>query len=785
MISRRLLRLTFLLLSFLPMGCRLANQSWKPSPRTDLQHTGLFVAAERAASNDQTPGKIDSTVLDLITDKPFVIEFDDEGELWQPPGRRVDRAGRAIGVGASIGSGKPPAPGEESGYLGQLDAARQAIRMVKRTGREVTLVIYVHGWRNNARDDSPNFEAFTELVRASRRLANNSEEPVPIGIYIGWRGTPLSVMRDLNDTDLVKVINEAPMIATFWNRLDTADRVGRPAFTQTVLSLAAEAKRGDLLPLSITQERKEKIEANLKAKLNAPVFKQSKVIIVGHSMGGRVVERAVAQAIIGSLFARAPVVIAKRTTLDENIKKSRELADAIGKNSKARPCLKTIIDDLKKRERAQEDARETLAGFTKAVAKAKEQLERDWKDAQDELNKIFVGYPGGLFPDAAKGAVVRQVRGEAWPDQKALTSALDDQVRLLQLLLAEVGSPKPAASTVDTDLAQERVTFLQGAIPNRAKKLHDKIASHQGPPLDQKIKDAEAAVATAVAKVTEVSAAETEVKQLNVELKRLQNESLTKAFEASQLRQEIAEPPADLVLLLNPASDSIFSRQIVEAMRDPLISPYFELANNRARPWLISVSSKKDSATTTIYKWGAIPSLLTRDYRPIESDGYNQFEHFSTPAPHNKHLQTHLAKLKFVREEEAKTKKPIVTGAVSKVLIEASGAPLDDDDKNFLPWLKLNLNETALTDALKKLLPNNPELPFADSPSITRAIFTPDGVFELVPEERALSQPGYWVINVDGRLIKDHNDIFTRGPISLIAGLLRMSAALEPRGLEE
>jgi pimeloyl-ACP methyl ester carboxylesterase len=165
------------------------------------------------------------------------IEFDDDGRLIDP----VQEA-KALSL---IEHAKKTAPG----------------------GKVITLV-YVHGWRNNASEakaggkpkDVEKFEsALLELGYRSRLAARQagSRTPIPIvGIYMGWRG------KSLMGPDWFT-------FASFWGRRNTANRVGsEPAFAQSLNHVIDKVNEGET---------------------------GSRVMLVGHSFGARVLEHAIEQ----------------------------------------------------------------------------------------------------------------------------------------------------------------------------------------------------------------------------------------------------------------------------------------------------------------------------------------------------------------------------------------------------------------------------------------------------------------------------------------------------------
>jgi pimeloyl-ACP methyl ester carboxylesterase len=133
---------------------------------------------------------------------------------------------------------------------GQIKAAEDAIRKEQLRGPVVT-VLFIHGWKNNASDSSGNVPGFRRVLQ---QLQPNLNGVGLVGVYFGWRGgtTNVAVAKDL----------------TYWNRRDTATYIPGSNISEALLRVAAATK--------------------------GPDYKgTSKLVVVGHSFGGLVLERTV------------------------------------------------------------------------------------------------------------------------------------------------------------------------------------------------------------------------------------------------------------------------------------------------------------------------------------------------------------------------------------------------------------------------------------------------------------------------------------------------------------
>lgn len=141
-----------------------------------------------------------------------------------------------------------------------------------RTERKVTddkwaassvLLIYVHGWKNNANQapagklkDVEKFgNALEEVARLLEPLPDGRPTPL-VGVYIGWHGKSLELPTALN-------------WVSFWPRGIAAKNVGGAKLTSTLNKLVQAGNAGRATPGI-----------------------HPKVVIVGHSFGSRVLEQA-------------------------------------------------------------------------------------------------------------------------------------------------------------------------------------------------------------------------------------------------------------------------------------------------------------------------------------------------------------------------------------------------------------------------------------------------------------------------------------------------------------
>ena len=182
------------------------------------------------------------------------VEFDDQGWFWEPK---------------------------------QKQAIEQMIRNVARIGQPagapVIMVVFVHGWKNNAAEDNGNVQTFKatlmQLAGLEKKLSQmeNRSPRKMIGIYAGWRG--LSIKSDYFPLPLGKEL-------TFWGRKEVAQKVGGyGAMTELLMDLESlQTASNDSLPADASK---------------------SELIIIGHSFGADAVYNAVAHIITERFVAAA------------------------------------------------------------------------------------------------------------------------------------------------------------------------------------------------------------------------------------------------------------------------------------------------------------------------------------------------------------------------------------------------------------------------------------------------------------------------------------------------
>ncbi len=187
--------------------------------------------------------------------------------------------------------------------------------------------------------------------------------------------------------------------------------------------------------------------------------------------------------------------------------------------------------------------------------------------------------------------------------------------------------------------------------------------------------------------------------------------------------------PADLTLVLNPASDSILSRQMIAAL-------YQEKTEN-ARPLFVSITSTADGATGKFFPLGTSIAAVTKAFNQVGDPGAETKEseraYFTSTPGHNQSLVNHVA----------------------KKLDESYQPPAG------LTALEINLSHLLSND--KVALPGQ------------------GGGLELwqIKRTSAVDVP-YWDVQVDKSIIANHGDIWNERTKALMAGVFSIANPITP-----
>lgn len=160
---------------------------------------------------------------------------------------------------------------DDQGYFqdrGQID---RALAILGDPGKPKYVVVFVHGWFHNASRDDENVQRFKCALSNIQGIDDNAGEEV-VGIYIGWRGESWTL--------------PGIRYATFWDRKNTSDEVGRGSLVEFLTRLEREVKPSP----------------------NSP----NKLMLIGHSFGASVVFNAIGQVLMVRFLLDVEKLASKR-----------------------------------------------------------------------------------------------------------------------------------------------------------------------------------------------------------------------------------------------------------------------------------------------------------------------------------------------------------------------------------------------------------------------------------------------------------------------------------------
>jgi pimeloyl-ACP methyl ester carboxylesterase len=160
---------------------------------------------------------------------------------------------------------------DEQGYFQDRRQVEQALAAVARGGKPKYVVVFVHGWFHSASPEDANVRRFKCALNNLQAIDGNAGEDV-IGIYVGWRGQSWTL----------------PVIkyATFWDRKNTSEEIGRGSLVEFLTRLERVAK----------------------PRPDSP----NKLMLVGHSFGASVVFNAIGQILLERFLLDAERLLTER-----------------------------------------------------------------------------------------------------------------------------------------------------------------------------------------------------------------------------------------------------------------------------------------------------------------------------------------------------------------------------------------------------------------------------------------------------------------------------------------
>jgi hypothetical protein len=731
------------------------------------------------------------------------IEFDDQGELW-------DSQQKSLTV--------------------------DQICNLKTNGNPVTLVVFVHGWNNDASGSTPNFADFRRFIDAfsqtfsdsnSQRMTNGLKPRVVVGAYLAWRGRSATVLP----------------FATFWGRKNTAARVAGVDCTDTIVSLIAATR----------------FFGNHGAD-------ESKAIIIGHSFGGLIVEQALTKAMLGGMLLSPPadattrgIIEAAKHNVDEAVGKrdsliqiTNELTWCIVTNKEQfitsqTEQVRSLYDQAANKLNScmtntmqwdgEQEIEDLIAEQNALNVRA---IQSDWDQILGTRIKHFSGdsklYENSYLYNLAKGIATNSLSVDNYFDNKTNIDweAINRDLRSL----SKTNDYSQALGTLLGIADRQYRHFIDHASTNlpEAAKDNNRLFLTEYWALSQ---FTNAPVINAARLYDQMKTAENNVND-TIEKAAAYYGSATRRFENAKAQMVWANravddaqasfqsmvdpdrPPADLILLINPAAEALTAKSMVRALEENRFIQLKNRVNNPARPWIISVSSRGgwrglpgdlglskaktgDSLTDKIFPIGRNLSSTFKKFRYYTNNigldfapGVTEIERPSADPNTEVLNQTNTVNTNLSRQ----MLRSFRYGGKRSQGVAAADVPYHKPDQldyflHTAPQLSQMWNRSVVTSVYTTNMvsgySNNPlfcETNFAKliraniSGSFTgtnaHAFFTTNAVntiFDLQPKVSQINKSSYWIFSVDKSIIPEHGDIFKPNLVALTAALYRMSQA--------
>lgn len=198
------------------------------------------------------------------------VEFDDQG--WA----------------VSLPDGTPAQPGVQSPT--QTDHLMKRLDKLLGEGRYLNIILYVHGWKHDARGDDSDVNRFRQILASARALEKTSDNKTPrkvIGIYVGWRGKSWSVPNFLVNL-------------SFWSRKSAALRVSHGAVQELFSRLRTVQKHYN------SNADSPDCAAPREGQLTTSGCRV-RMLMIGHSFGAWILYSAISGPLIATLNAEKDI----------------------------------------------------------------------------------------------------------------------------------------------------------------------------------------------------------------------------------------------------------------------------------------------------------------------------------------------------------------------------------------------------------------------------------------------------------------------------------------------
>jgi hypothetical protein len=194
------------------------------------------------------------------------VEFDDQGwAVSVPAGATARHGGKLLSQTDHLMNRLEKLLGDEQQYL--------------------NIILYVHGWKHDAKDDDNDVKRFRRIL-ASARTLESSKSKTPrkvLGIYVGWRGKSWN-------------LPSAMINLSFWSRKAAALRVSHGAVQELFSRLRTVQKHynSNLDSPDCTAPREGRITTS---------GCRVRMLMIGHSFGAWILYSAISGPLISTLNA--------------------------------------------------------------------------------------------------------------------------------------------------------------------------------------------------------------------------------------------------------------------------------------------------------------------------------------------------------------------------------------------------------------------------------------------------------------------------------------------------
>lgn len=196
--------------------------------------------------------------------------------------------------------------------------------------------------------------------------------------------------------------------------------------------------------------------------------------------------------------------------------------------------------------------------------------------------------------------------------------------------------------------------------------------------------------------------------------------------------------PADLIVLINPASSSLHAKELIDLLARQGVTLYrVDAKGNRyERPLMVSVTSAADTATRTFFPIGQSLGNIGKKFRSYGAE-------FCTPATGQRSYVIHTSGQYPVLYSHAVSAAPLPSG-----------------------------NAAAELDLREQVDPLSHERTISFNGQTER--------FTIKRQPSAFNDTPYWIARVPKSLIPNHSDIFGLNTVRFIQAVIRVSGALTP-----